>query len=59
MMRQGFDLEVKRRHVGDQSRMHEVGWVGARLGAVLRGALKEARDGPNGLQEGWHAEVVE
>jgi len=39
--------------------VHEVVRVGAGLGAVLRGALKEARDGPNRLQEGWHAEVVE
>jgi hypothetical protein len=54
-----FDLEMEGRHVFEEPGVHEVVRVGAGLGAVLGRAVEEASNGPHGLQEGRHAEVVE
>ncbi len=59
MVRTRFDLEMEGRHVVEEPGLHEVVRVGAGLGAVLGRAVEEAPDGPHGLQERRHAEVVE
>ena len=59
MVGQGFDLEMKGRHVVEEAGVDKVVRVGAGLGAVLGSAVEEAGDGADGLQEGRHAEVVE
>jgi hypothetical protein len=53
-----LNLKMKRRHVVEETRIHEVVWISA-LGCAISGrAIKEAPDGPYGLQKGWHAEVI-
>jgi hypothetical protein len=59
MVPRRFDLEMEGRHVVEEARVHEVVGVIARLRAVSGRAAEEASDGPHGLQEGRHAEVVE
>src|SRR5262245_54191841 len=59
MMRQGFDLEMKRCHVGEEAGRDELFQIGPGLGAMSGRAVQNASDGPYGLQEGWNAEVVE
>jgi len=49
-----FDLKMKGRHV-----VHELVRVSAGFGAVPDCALEEAPNGPDGLEEDRHAEVVE
>jgi hypothetical protein len=59
MVRYAFDLEVERRHVVEEARVHEVVGVSTRLRAMPGRTIEEARDGAHGLQEGRHAEVLE
>jgi hypothetical protein len=58
MMPRCFDLEMEGRHVVEEPCIHEVVRVGAGRCAVLGRAVEEAPDGPHGLQEGRHAELV-
>jgi hypothetical protein len=41
MMRQGFDLEMERRHVGVEAGVDEIVRVGAGFGAMLGGAAED------------------
>src|SRR5262245_65731942 len=59
MMRQGFDLEMKRCHVGEEAGLHQFFQVCPRLGAMSGRAVEKTSDGPYGLQEGRNTEVVE
>jgi hypothetical protein len=54
-----FDLKMKWRHVVEEARFHEVVGISARVRAMKGRTIKEASDGPYGLQEGRHAQVVE
>ena len=58
-MRQGFDLEMKRRHIGKQASLHEFFPIRLGLGAMSDRAIEKASDGSRGLQESRNAEVVE
>jgi hypothetical protein len=55
----GFDLKVDGRHVVEKARVHEVVGINTRLSAVPGRTVEKACDGPHGLQEGGHAEVIE
>jgi hypothetical protein len=59
MVRQGFDLEMERYHVGEEAGLHDFFHVGPSLGTTSGPAIEEASDSAQGLQEGRHAEVVE
>src|SRR5262245_38659680 len=59
MVRQGFDLEMKRCHVGEEAGLHQFFQVCPRLGAMSGRAVEKTSDGPYGLQEGRNTEVVE
>lgn len=48
-MHQGFDLEVKWRHVGKEARLRDVVGISVRLCTVDDRTVEEASDGPDGL----------
>ena len=58
-MRQGFDLEMKRCHVGEEAGLYDFFQIGPGLGAMSGRAVEEASDGSYGLQERRNADVVE
>lgn len=48
-MRYAFDLEVERRHVGEEARVDERIGVSACLGTICGSAVEEVSDGESGL----------
>jgi hypothetical protein len=59
MMPCRFDLKMEWCHVVEEAGVHEM--IGIDTGVCKVGGrmVEKASDGSYGLQEGWHAEVVE